>query len=345
TGWLGLISYLALFGAAGWALIKNLLPEPFDSAQGKLESKADIAADPSTRAADATLAPAEGEARPAMAGRQGIRRNYYLPIILISLLAAYLVQNFFIFDSFVSYLMLFFVLAMISNICYTRSLSVIPAKAGIQVELGPGSRLKAGMTTKVSFVLFTIFIIFSLYSFNLKPLYASYLANQILSLPPADAARFAEASARRAQSAPLLKDALALNSFASEEIVYQAALDYIIKINQQPALAQNEEFYNIAASELSKIIERSPNRARNYIVLAWLNLYFSNQHSDRINESIILAGKTLELSPNKKDAYLILAAGYALSNQPLPAQEIILRASAIDGKMGEEVRAYWEKLK
>ncbi|MBU4142776.1 O-antigen ligase family protein, partial [Patescibacteria group bacterium] len=46
TGWLGLISYLALFGAAGWALIKNLLPEPFDSAQGKLESKADIAADP-----------------------------------------------------------------------------------------------------------------------------------------------------------------------------------------------------------------------------------------------------------------------------------------------------------
>ncbi|MBU2037140.1 hypothetical protein KJ866_03035, partial [Patescibacteria group bacterium] len=138
---------------------------------------------------------------------------------------------------------------------------------------------------------------------------------------------------------------LSFNTFASPEIAYQAAIDYIDKISQNPALAQNEEFYNAAAGELAKIIEQSPNRARNYVALAWLNLYFSSQDSSRINEAINLGNKIKELSPNKKDAYLILVAGYALSGQADKAQEVISWALVIDGKMGEEVKAYWEKIR
>ncbi|MBU3901231.1 hypothetical protein KKF25_01150 [Patescibacteria group bacterium] len=213
-----------------------------------------------------------------------------------------------------------------------RSLS--REERGIRARYAPRND-KFGFFKKLIFLFVIGSLSFVIYSYNLKPFLAVYRGHQILSLPVAQAQA----------AASLLKDALALNSFASPEIAYQAAIEYTEKINQNPALAQNEEFYNIAASELSKIIERSPNRARNYIALAWLNLYFSNQHPDRINESISLAGQIIELSPTKKDAYLILAAGYALSNQPLPAQEIILRASAIDGKMGEEVRGYYGKLK
>ncbi len=324
-GWLGLLSYLAIFGAAGWGLIKN-----FCHSERSVGKAKNLEKDPSAW-------------RP-----QDDRARFLFSTVFLSLLAAYLVQNFFIFDSFISYLMLFFILAMIagSNLstCEVERL----AQNSFQPPFTKGGEkqnpplFKGGLGgiylpwhKKLILFLFVFFIIFSLYSFNFKPLLAAHRANQILSLPSADAA----------QSAPLLEDALDLGTFGSAEAAYQAALDYIIKINRQPALAQNEEFYNIAAGELSKIIERSPNRARNYVVLAWLNLYFSNQHLDRINESISLAGQIMELSPTKKDAYLILVAGYSLSGQTTKAQEVVSQAESIDVKMGEEVRSYYEKLK
>ena len=271
--------------------------------------------------------------------------NFMFFAVFTALLTAYLVQNLFIFDSFISYLMLFFVLALINNSNQGLFFSVIPAKAGIQDY---GSRIhrysgadKCEMTTKLSVVknLLLIFVIgnlsFVIYSYNLKPLLSANYANQILSLPASDAA----------QAAVLLKDALALNSFASPEIAYQAAIDYTEKINQNSVLTQNEEFYNIAADELARVIGRSPNQPRSYIALAWLDLYFSGRHSERINEAIDLGNKIIKLSPIKKDAYLILVAGDALSNQPQKAEEIISQASAIDVKMGKEVRAYLERLK
>ncbi len=98
-----------------------------------------------------------------------------------------------------------------------------------------GSRLKAGMTVKISFALFIIFIIFSLYSFNLKPLLAANYANQILSLPAAQAT----------QATSLLEETLALKTFASPEIIYQTVLDYLDKANSVPQLTQNEEFYKL----------------------------------------------------------------------------------------------------
>lgn len=164
---------------------------------------------------------------------------------------------------------------------------------------------------------------------------AANYAHQILSLPPAKAA----------PAGPLLKGALVLDTFASPEVAYQASLDYIDKINQNPVLAKNEEFYNIASIELARIISRSPNQPGNYLALAWLDLYFSGAVPQRMSDAIDLGNKAKELSPNKKDAYLILAAAYALSGQNDEAQKIISQAEKIDGKMGEEVKKYWESLK
>ena len=339
TGWLGLLSYLMMIGAAGWALVLFVIPAPHQ-VWDKLQRKSEIYSSLSVKG-----------------GGEGFSSKPESLLIFLSLLVAYFVQNFFIFDSFVSYLMLFFTLAIINDIhCYS-SMSVIPAevadpdarrvvdpdarrvvdpdarRAGIHPAAA--GRVKSWTTKKIILIFFTVLIIFSLYSFNLKPFYAAYLANQILSLPAADAA----------QAVPLLKDALDLNTFASSEIAYQAAVDYIDKIAQEPALAQNEEFYSAASNALIKIIKNSPSQSRNYIALAWLDLYFSGKNPQRINEALNLGDKILALSPAKKDAFLILVAGYALSNQSQKAEEIILRAQAVDGKMGEEVKAYYDKLK
>ena len=351
TGWLGLSGYLMMIGAAGWALVLFVISAPHQ-VRDKLQRESEIPTSLSVKGGGegfsskpesrlTRLARRVGEARREDGMTENKKDGFLFSVIFLSLLVAYFVQNLFIFDSFVSYLMLFFALAIINDIYCYSSASVIPAEvvdpdarmAGIHPAAA--GRVKSWMAKKIILIFFTVLIIFSLYSFNLKPFYAAYLANQILSLPAADAA----------QAVPLLKDALDLNTFASPEIAYQAAVDYSDKIAQEPALAQNEEFYGAASSALIKIIKNSPSQSRNYIALAWLDLYFSGKNPQRINEALSLGDKILALSPAKKDAFLILVAGYALSNQSQKAQEIILRAEVVDGKMGEEVREYYAKLK
>ncbi len=336
------MSYLAIFGVSIWILVKFFLechPErlvPQSIGEGGSEGSID---------SESRYGGTQNDNRKKP---QDDRIRFLFSTVFLSLLAAYLVQNLFIFDSFVSYLMLFFVLALIINNYQISSSSVIPALSVIPVQTGiqanqknSGSRIKCGMTTKIDivkkliFILFIFFILYSLFSYNLKPFLAANYTNQILSLPASEAV----------QVAPLLKNVIALNSFASPEITYQVVLDYIDKIGQNPALAQNEEFYNVASGELSKIIERSPSQSRNYVALSWLNLYFSGQAKARIEQSWPLAQKVRELSPSKKDAYLLLVAGYALSNQPQKALEVVDQALVVDAKMGEEVKAYLERLK
>jgi hypothetical protein len=324
-GWLGLLSYLSIFIVVGYFLF-TLREVPQKGTESKGHSERSVSEEKNLKTDSSAQWPQDDKIR------------FLLSSIFISLLVAYLVQNLFIFDSFVSYLMLFFVLELISSVCQTSSFSVIPAKAGIQDS---GSRIKCGMTTKIDVVkkLLLFFVIGNLslviYMYNLKPFLAANYTNQILLLPASEAM----------QAAPLLNDALALNSFASPEITYQVVMDYLEKINQNPTLAQNEEFFNLADKELSMVIERSPNQSRNYVALSWLSLYFSGQEQARFEKSLQLAQKIRELSPTKKDAYLLLVAGYSLSSQPQKAAQIVDQSIAIDAKMGEEIKAYLERLK
>lgn len=251
--------------------------------------------------------------------------DFVFSAIFISILAGYLVQNLFIFDSFVSFLMLFFTLALVDN--SETSLVRLPGSSARQ------NRLRG--RDKIFLCLSALVIVAFLYFFNLKPLLAAYRASQAMSL----------SLDKTAQAAPLLSDALNLNTFASPEIAYQIAIDYINRIGQSPNLAQDDNFYQIASDGLSKIIERSPGRARNYIALAWLDLYFSGSNSQRINDAVDLGVKARDLNPTRKDAYLVLVAAYSLSSQPEKAQSIISQALGIDGKMGEAVAKYYNQLK
>jgi len=246
--------------------------------------------------------------------------NPNFSVAFISLLAAYLIQNFFIFDSFVSCLMLFFTLALI----------------GAPLEITPIKPLQVmNFWKKAGWVVLAVGGLAVIYNFNLKPLLAARYANRLLSLPAVQAS----------QTTELFKDALALDSFASVEISYQVVLDYIAKIGQRPELAKDEEFYQVAAGALKKNIARQPEQSKNYVALAWLDLYFSGQDKLRLAESLELAQKVRELSPNKKESYSLLVAGYVLSGQPQKAQQAVDLARAIDAKIGEEVKAYLERLK
>ena len=304
SGWLGLLSYLGLMVVAGWYL--------FRIAKCWITQRTSV-------------------------------------ILLGSLLTAYLVQNLFIFDTFVSYLMLFFVLALVSNMSLRA-----PSEAeghGNPAESETNMRLPRRATPleqssaprndnfsvfkKMAFLLAVICLLFFVYCYNIKPMLASYRANQILSLSPAGATKASQ----------LLASALALKTFASPEIVYQTSIDYLTKIDQAPSLAESDDFYKVAVAELKKVIARSPSQARNYVALAWLDLYFSNQYPSGLDEAISLANKIKELSPTKKDAYLILVADYALRGDKQLGERVVIEAQQISPIIGEDVRKYWEKIK
>ncbi len=280
-GWLGLISYLSIFGIAFRYLKKT------------------------------------------------IKENFYFSVIFGSCLTAYLVQNLFVFDTFVSYLMLFFILAMI-NFVYQSNRPLVPSRATERVEVVPISAAR-----KILLAVFSIVIIFSIYFFSLKPIQASHLASQALSLAPENWQKVE----------PILKQALSLNTFASPEIVYQTTLDYLAKADAAPQLTQNENFYTVAAGELQRIIEHSGVQSRNYVALAWLELYFSDRHRERIESAIVLAQKARELAPVRKDAYLILVAAYSVSNQADKALTVVQETEKISPDLGQAVREYWGKIK
>ncbi|MBU1102853.1 O-antigen ligase family protein, partial [Patescibacteria group bacterium] len=304
-GWLGLASYLALFGVALFSLKKLL------------------------------------------------RENFYTAAFFASLLIAYLVQGLFVFDVYVTFLMLFFLLALInfynmslrapSRICGTGRSN--PVASGINTGLlrprqlaGPRNDVKRQMPLnigkKIFLIILSILVVFSLYFFNLKPMSASSLSVRIFSLPPEDAAL----------STHLFEKILSLDTFASPEITYQIVLDYLSKANSAPQLTQNEEFYKLASAALTENIKRSPLQVKNYIALGWLDLYFSDRHLERINSAIEQAQRAQDLSPYKKEILLLLVAGYSVNNQPDKALEIVEQAEKINVVLGARVRQYWESL-
>jgi len=288
-GWLGLVSFLVLFGAAFWCLKKNRLKKPAETGNDK-----------------EMILKSSGA------------------IIFCSLIVAYLIQNFFVFDVFVSYLMLFFLLALI-NFFYTPN-SYDKSEQGGSVPISASK--------KIAVIGFALLVFSSIYYLNIKPMQASFLASQILSLRPED----------QGQRDLLFGDALSKQTFAFGEIAYQVTFDYLSKINSDPRLTQNENFYKLASGGLEKNINRSPLQSRNYVALAWLDLYFSDEHRERIENAIGLAQKLRILSPAKKDAYLLLVAAYSVSNNNQEAQKILEQAQKIDVELGSEVRQYWESL-
>ncbi len=280
-----------------------------------------------------------------------IKTDFFLAASFLALLTAYLVQNFFIFDSFVSYLMLFFVLAVIdsSNFLLGPLLS-LGKKAKEEGALIFDEKSRAWKNSnfsekpktlalpfykKIILLFFGGFLFFVSYNFNLKPLLAAHYANKILSLETEQADEIL----------PYFKEVLALKPVRLDEIVYQVVLDYQEKINQNPALAQNEEFYNLAKEQLEKGIKRPSFELKNSLALAWLNLYFSGQNKARLADSLKLAQRVLKLAPGRKDGYLLLVAGYVLSGETEKAQQIVDLAISLNDKMGEEIKKYYERLK
>jgi len=257
------------------------------------------------------------------------RENFILAVVFGGLLIAYLTQNLFVFDSFVSFLMLFFILALVNN--YNPALSKVDENSKKNAVAANPPFI---FGKKILVLALSLAAVYLIYYLNIQPMQASAIGNEILSLAPDQAG----------QATALASEALAKNTFASDEIIYQTTIDYISKIQIMPQLTGDEDFYQMASAGLKKAISGSDQQARYYVALAWLDLYFSGGHADRGQEAITLAEKAQKLSQEKKDTYLILVAAYSLAGDDQKAQMQVVKAQAFGNILGSEIKDYYNSL-
>lgn len=211
--------------------------------------------------------------------------QYLIPVVFTLVMLAYFIQNLFIFEALVTYIPLFLVLGFISQFC-------------------PDYARKFSQSKKPYLVLLTIGIVVFLpilFAFNIKP-----------------------ASANKG-----LIDALINNSKKEYKITYDQFINVIDKntYNNQEYRIQLSDFVSKAVNiqdfdedwqrqvalrteqEFDKQIEEKPKQARNYLMFMRLLNRTYKFDLERLNKSLELFKKAIELSPTRPHLYN--EAGYS----------------------------------
>lgn len=217
--------------------------------------------------------------------------------ILIGFLAAYFVQNFFVFDTLGTYIMFYSVLGLINFLSnQPKESEEIPQKEQIYFRKRPSSLL---------IVILILLLIFFLYFFNIR-----------LALANRDSIK-AMIEARKdsyKESIDYFKKAITYQTNQNYEIRQNLAVT-AIQASASQKLTQEEisQIFDYAIEEMQKAIQAAPLDVRNYMFL--MNLYgHSYQFEPKRLELVISLGeKSLELSPTRPQIYFEM--GQAAMNQ------------------------------
>ncbi|MEK7209172.1 MAG: tetratricopeptide repeat protein, partial [Patescibacteria group bacterium] len=206
--------------------------------------------------------------------------------IIIGLLAAYFIHNFFVFDQLVSHLMFFGLLAYLHTHVETDWTNSIFKKL-----TGSASRWLAISGSTIAI----IGLIFVFYFINLRPIFASHSLIRALSQQnyPAEGLKYFE-------------KVFAYDTFGSTE-----ATEQLISITQ-PLMAKTEvptalkqQYVNLAVKKLEAEINSAPNNARYYF---FAGVFYSQLGQKDL--AIERLEKARELSPKKQTILFTLANAY-----------------------------------
>jgi O-antigen ligase/tetratricopeptide (TPR) repeat protein len=213
--------------------------------------------------------------------------------LLVGVLAGYFFQNLFVFDNLTSYIFFFVVLSYL----HSSDTDSVEMKEKEAVALNPDL-----VNYAVAPVL-VILLAFSLYFFNVKPIYANTTFIEAMQLIQQGGTSNSIDIFNKAltDSADSFKKALSYNSFGDPEIREQL-LNYtprIVTANIDNGIKQ--KFYDLSTSEIKKQLELTPNDAR-YQLFAGLLFDGVGQYS----YALPYLQKAAELSPNKQTIALEL---------------------------------------
>ena len=245
--------------------------------------------------------------------------------VFLGMLIAYFVHNIFVFDNFTSYMIFFAVLAYLHWL-YVRD-NVI-SNSSLEATAVPV------VARSVIITITAIVVIFSLYSFNVKPILAAKSIIDSLQLVTysQDGSRVRNLD----MGIDILKKGLNYNTFGTQEIREQLTL-YSEKINQDPVTSaeDKEKITELALEQMKIQAEKFPYDVR---ALAFLSTLYGTS-GDYAN-SILTAKKGLEVSPKRQQFYFLLAEAYFKAGEEDLALETLKTVYEIDPEYPDAVTNY-----
>lgn len=213
-------------------------------------------------------------------------------IVLTSLLAAYFVQNLFVFDTHSSYIMFFSVLALISFLSEPAKREPIQGQSDEKRSLKPTKLTFSSILTIVCLILIFIFMI---HFFNLKPIWANHYCALALSYAYHDMYR---------ESMTTFQKALSYQTYQNPEIRRHLARTVISALSsQQLTKEEMAQYFDYAILEIKKNIQRAPLDAYDHLYL--MTLYNASYYFDQSRLDLVIeeGEKTLALSPSRPQIY------------------------------------------
>ncbi|MBI2453954.1 MAG: O-antigen ligase family protein [Parcubacteria group bacterium] len=219
--------------------------------------------------------------------------------VFSGLLVAYFINNIFVFDNFTSYI-IFFAVAAYLHWYWTSARGAVVISNSAPNEIKPVPLVPKSIITGFVFLL----VLFSVYSFNVKPILASQSIIEALGLLTysRDGSRVRDISL----GIKALADGVKLNTFGTAEIREQLA-QYSERVNQDPATPDDdkEKISKFALEQMKLQEEIFPYDVR---AKAFLSTLYGTA-GDHAN-AILTAQEGLAVSSQRQQFYFILAESY-----------------------------------
>lgn len=247
------------------------------------------------------------------AARIGEKRNIFLPLGLISLLAAYFAQNIWVFDMISSYLMFFFVLA------FAAFLITKP-----EPESVPPENKKAGLHPFLAGSLIIIFLL-TLYFGNIQPSRASANIIRGVTSPLEKSIVFFQKAVTGSPMA--LTEASEQFARVLSDVVVQGSVNRDVL---QQGLEQ-------AAVYLKRNLDNNPQDFRTSLLLGKLysDFFLASNNPEHLKESERILEKTISLSPKNQQGYWAMAQVKLSAGDTKAAVALMEKAVALEPKFGQ----------
>ncbi len=208
--------------------------------------------------------------------------------ILFFMFVAYMIQNFFVFDSVSTMIVFYFFIAYIISRNTEFVSSVLPSKAIL----------------KPVYIILAVAVLYTIYPSNFVPMRVNYALSQGYLYQMVDVDR----------SIGQMEAGLSKNSFAFKDYAYQS---YQIFLNQIQAKALSAEdltqSYNFVSNLLRESIDKRPYDVRLYTYL--VSIYEATKQNDfpvdvNLDEYEVLIKKAIDISPRRPELRYMLSNIY-----------------------------------
>ncbi len=209
--------------------------------------------------------------------------------IITGLLAAYTFHNFFVFDNLISYLMFLFLLAYVHYLYSNEPLPVANKFYNL---------VNDNKVFNIWLAFISIFVVFSIYFLNIKPIMASnYIIDGLVG-------------AGNQAGVEALKKAINLKTFGTTEAREQLSQisSCIGRLNVSTVI--KNLYFDYAREQMTKQIEQFPNDTRHYVFMA--NLLANYGDNEGTMNNLL---KARELSPKKQDIMFQMVYSYINSKE------------------------------